>query len=104
MTIAPRVPLQWSYEMPNTILMQVRRKRIAFEEAAYLNIIDEMAIDTDPPDSSAIPASPPCDSPYLTSYDAAFLELAMRLKLPLATSDQALVRAAVDAKVPLTNL
>ena len=37
----------------------------------------------------------------LTSYDATYLELAIRLNLPLATLDDELVRAAGAAGVPL---
>jgi predicted nucleic acid-binding protein len=39
----------------------------------------------------------------LTVYDAAFLELAMRLGLPLATGDEALLRAALDAGVSIVR-
>jgi predicted nucleic acid-binding protein len=35
----------------------------------------------------------------LTSYDAAYLELALRLQLPIATRDDALVEAAWAAGV-----
>jgi len=55
----PVVPWLWFYEIESTILVQVRRKRIVFEKAAeYLKIIDEMVIDIDPPESSAIPHLP----------------------------------------------
>jgi predicted nucleic acid-binding protein len=37
----------------------------------------------------------------LTSYDAAYLELAVRLALPLATSDKPLIAAAQALGVPL---
>jgi predicted nucleic acid-binding protein len=37
----------------------------------------------------------------LTAYDATYLELAMRLKLPLATLDVQLIAAAKRAAVPL---
>jgi predicted nucleic acid-binding protein len=37
----------------------------------------------------------------LTSYDAAYLELAIRRGLPLATLDEALQAAAKIEKVPL---
>jgi predicted nucleic acid-binding protein len=37
----------------------------------------------------------------LTSYDAAYLELAMRLRLPLATLDEELRKAAQAENVPL---
>jgi predicted nucleic acid-binding protein len=64
-----------------------------------------MVIDIDPPDSSAILQLPHLAQAHnLTGYDAAFLELAMRLQLPLATNDQALVRAAVDTRVQLLRI
>jgi predicted nucleic acid-binding protein len=37
----------------------------------------------------------------LTAYDAAYLELARRLVLPLATLDRALIRAAEAEGTPL---
>jgi predicted nucleic acid-binding protein len=102
----PAVPLLWYYEIANTILTQVRRKRIALEQAVvYLGIIDEMMIEIDPPDAAAILKLPHLARTYnLTCYDAAFLELAMRRQLPLATSDQALIRAADDAGVPMLKI
>ena len=39
----------------------------------------------------------------LTAYDAAYLELAMRLGLPLATGDRSLAAAARRAAVVLLN-
>ena len=38
---------------------------------------------------------------HLTTYDAAYLELAMRLSQPLATLDDDLAKAARKAGVPL---
>lgn len=38
---------------------------------------------------------------HLTPYDAIYFELARRRKLPLATLDAALVKAARAAKLPL---
>ena len=37
----------------------------------------------------------------LSSYDAAYLELALRLKIPLATLDAALIKAAVKSDVEI---
>jgi predicted nucleic acid-binding protein len=37
----------------------------------------------------------------VTNFDAAYLELALRLKLPLATTDAALSRSALSAGVPI---
>jgi predicted nucleic acid-binding protein len=102
----PIVPWLWYYEMANVLFIQVHRKRVVFEEVkTFLGLIGEMAIDIDAPDKLAILHLPYLASEHrLTSYDAAFLELAMRLQVPLATNDQALVRAAADAKVQLLKI
>jgi predicted nucleic acid-binding protein len=42
-----------------------------------------------------------CDRFGLTPYDAAYLELAQRRQLPLATLDGDLIRAAQAENVPL---
>ena len=39
----------------------------------------------------------------LTAYDASYLELAIRHKLPIATLDRALVKAAGDAGIGLVR-
>jgi predicted nucleic acid-binding protein len=39
----------------------------------------------------------------LASYDAAYLELAWRLDLPLATNDKQLIDAALRCQVELLN-
>jgi hypothetical protein len=44
-----------------------------------------------------------CERFGLTLYDAAYLELAQRLRLPLATLDGALIRAAQTESVPLVG-
>ena len=85
----PIVPWLWYYEMANVLLIQVHRKRVVFEEVkAFLSLIGEMAIDIDAPDKLVILQLPYlAREHHLTGYDAAFLELAQRLQLPLATSD-----------------
>jgi predicted nucleic acid-binding protein len=45
--------------------------------------------------------APLAESHRLTVYDAAYLELAMRRDLPLATRDEVLIAAANGAGVPL---
>ncbi len=39
----------------------------------------------------------------LSGYDAAYLELAMRLGIPLATKDDALIQAATRVGVPVLS-
>jgi predicted nucleic acid-binding protein len=102
----PIVPWLWYYEMANVLLIQVHRKRVVFEEVkAFLSLIGEMAIDIDAPDKVTILQLPYLASKHrLTSYDAAFLELANRLQLPLATSDKDLIRAASECGVQLLSM
>lgn len=51
----PSVPNLWYSEIANTFLVQVRRERSEFGQAIeFLNVIDALLIDVDPPASSAI--------------------------------------------------
>jgi predicted nucleic acid-binding protein len=102
----PIVPWLWYYEMANVLLIQVHRKRVVFEEVkAFLSLIGEMAIDVDAPGKLAILQLPHLAREHrLTSYDTAFLELANRLQLPLATSDKELIRAAPECGVQLLTI
>ena len=99
----PAVPWLWYYEVANALLIQVHRKRVAFEQVEiFLTLIGEMPIDIDPPDKLAILGLPRLARKYaLTSYDAAFLELAHRLQLPLASCDGQLIRAAAECGVEM---
>jgi predicted nucleic acid-binding protein len=102
----PVVPWLWYYEIASVLLMQVHRKRVGFEEVeVFLGLIGEMAIDVDEPDKSTILGLPYLAREHrLTGYDAAFLELAKRLQLPLATSDKELIRAASESGVQLLTI
>ncbi len=102
----PVVPWLWFYEMGNALTVAVRRKRIVFGHGEeFLQLIEQMPIDIDPPDRAVVLRLPHLARQYsLTTYDAAYLELASRLQLPLATCDQALVRAAADAELGLLAL
>ena len=91
------VPPLWRFEVANGLQMAVRRKRI---DAAYrddtladLRILD-VSVD---PESSAHAWSASvrlAERHGLTVYDAAYLELAQRRRLRLATLDRALIAAA----------
>jgi predicted nucleic acid-binding protein len=77
--------------------MAMRRKRIdaAFRDRALFNL-STMKIEVDPEShlhawKAGMRLS---DRHGLTSYDAAYLELAQRRRLTLATLDRALIRAA----------
>jgi predicted nucleic acid-binding protein len=97
-------PQLWPIEALNGLLSAERRGRIdggmrrrlaGFLRDLPIRIDDEMA-------SQAWGATAQLAELHrLTAYDAAYLELAMRLGLPLATSDKPLIAAAQTAGVPL---
>lgn len=97
------VPLLWFYEVGNGLIMALRRKRITSEQATgYLARVRRLPVSADQIDPRAILNLTDLARTYeLTNYDAAYLELAIRRKLPLATTDAALRRAAKKAGVEL---
>ena len=90
-------PAVWPLEVANSLLMAQKRKRI--DEAYRLDMLVLMAeanviIDPETPALAWFDISRLAQRHNLTAYDAAYLELALRLKLPLATLDQRLADAA----------
>lgn len=94
------VPAHWLLEVVNALFAALRRQRINQRELRELiedfrrlpGLIDEQT------GFSACSATVELALAHgLTSYDAAYLELALRLDLPLATLDQALARATRSA-------
>jgi predicted nucleic acid-binding protein len=92
---APRL---WAYEIRNSVLMGLRRKRITRADAdEFLNSIVDLRISlVDPLSYDGIFAL--ADRHGLTLYDAAYLDLAMREDLPIASLDDELIRAAERAR------
>ena len=90
------VPTIWRLEVANTLRMAVRRKRCdeAFVEGE-IDRLEGLPIEDD--DETSLHAwartSALARDEGLTVYDATYLELAMRRKLPLATGDNALIAA-----------
>ena len=98
------VPQLWSLEVANGFQMAIRRKRTT-PEARDTALVDlsQMAIETDAETGDhAWHATLGLSDRYeLTAYDAAYLELAIRQRLPLATLDERLATAARAAGVPV---
>lgn len=90
-------PALWQYEVANGLQVAMRRKRIdaAYRDRALANLAAlDVAIDKDS-DTHAWSATVRLAERHdLTVYNAAYLELAQRRRLPLATLDLALARAA----------
>src|SRR6202034_166417 len=92
----------WSLEVANALLMGERRKRITEAKVApFLALLQTLPITVD--DETALRAWQ--DTLHLarlhdlTVYDAAYLEWAVRLALPLASLDDKLKAAAAAAGV-----
>ena len=91
------VPALWRLEIANSLTMAVRRGRIdanfrraALTDLAFLDI----TIDTETDAHAWGETLNVADFFQLTVYDAAYLELAKRRTLPLATLDSELAAAA----------
>jgi len=89
------VPAVWPLEFANGLLMAQRRKRI--DRAARLDALQRVLlpglhVDTAPMDMQAV--SELAERHDLTTYDAAYVELAVRLGLGLVTLDRMLAQAA----------
>ena len=99
-------PFFWPVEVLNG-LMAERRKRITQEIAvAFLRDLEKLRVRIDP-GITVNPFVPAVDmlarQHSLTAYDAAYLELAVRLAVPLATLDKDLLKAARAAGVPIVT-
>jgi predicted nucleic acid-binding protein len=89
-------PALWPFEVANALVMAERRRRVSsVERDELLVIFDSLDIVIEPaPDAVPHVLIALAQRHKLTVYDAAYLELAIRLGLPLATVDAELVRAA----------
>lgn len=98
------VPIHWKAEIANGFATAVRRKRMpaAYREGALLRLKD-LPIEIDAESESRLWSDTQvlCDRHALTAYDAAYLEVAVRRDLPLATLDKALASAAAEEGVRL---
>lgn len=96
--VAPRL---WAYEVRNSVLMGLRRKRITPADAHdFFESINGLPIRlTDPVSYDGVFRL--ADGHGLTVYDAAYLDLALREGLSLASLDHALCKAAAAVGVAL---
>jgi len=95
------VPAIWWYEVRNILVINERRKRISESDASKFlrDLVDFPIRMTDISDHSDLLKL--ARQFGISVYDAAYLELAIRERIPLATLDKALRTAAQAASVPL---
>jgi predicted nucleic acid-binding protein len=99
------VPLLWFYEVGNGLLMAYRRERISFGQIdGFLTRLKALPIDAAHETPSEILGLPDLARSHgLTNYDAAYLGLAKKYNLPLATNDSELREAANSAGLALVK-
>ena len=100
------VPSVWTWEILNAVGVAIRRRRITadrgkefLEQLATLNFKIDRG-----PQVSDFPSLYDLANRYvLTAYDVAYLDLAKRLSLPLATRDDDLKKAALAVGVEVLS-
>lgn len=98
------VPSLWRLEVANALQMAVRRQRInaAFRDASLADLRSlPIAVDAETDRQAWGPTLILAERCQLTVYDAAYLELAKRLGMPLASLDQELRAAGSNLGVTL---
>ncbi len=96
------VPSIWPLEVANILAVAERRRRIVAEEISeFVGLLARLTIrlDESTGERGLTEILALARDASLSSYDAAYLDLALRAGLPLATRDKALAEAARRAGV-----
>jgi predicted nucleic acid-binding protein len=98
------VPALFLWEVANVLLMAERRQRLSqAQRSEALQMLEALHLEIDRSSPTVVwhDVTQLAAQMGLTSYDAAYLELAMRLGAPLATRDRELQRCCDSAGVTL---
>ncbi len=101
---AALVPAWWFLEITNVLVLAEKKGRIKSEKVAeFVAMIEcfDLEIDEEAQARAFRHLLPLCRTHQLTSYDAIYLDLAVRRKLPLASLDEPLRKAAKKLGVKL---
>ena len=96
------VPTIWPLEVCNVLLMAVQKKRLTkVKAAAFIDRLGELPIEmgSTKPLSAIASIFQLGNERKITSYDAAYLDLAIARDCPLATLDKPLAKAAKAAEI-----
>lgn len=98
------VPGHWQYEIANALFAAERRGRLTEANVVHaLQGLRQLPISHHSPPLSSLRVIALARQFGLSVYDAAYLDLALELNLPLATLDKELQQAAALAGVKLTT-
>ena len=101
------VPALWPIEVANVLLVATRRQRIDRTEWPRIaRNLEALPLVIDPVSTSRIwgEVLDVAHTHQLSAYDAMYLELAIRMQLPLATLDRALAAAGRAAGVDVPTV
>lgn len=98
------VPTIWPLEVANVLLLSKKHARInEVQSMSFIDALSNLPIIIDPSTTTRAMHSiyAMATQLNLTIYDASYLELAMREKIPLITLDKDLMKAAKKIQIPL---
>ena len=98
------VPIHFWLEVAHVLWVSERRGRLqSGQSSLFVEMLEDLQIDVDrePVDRATTTILALSRSMRLSPYDAAYVELAQRYRLPLLTNDEAMIRAATAEGVPV---
>lgn len=101
------VPAIWPLEVGNALVVAERRGRLKEADTVrFLSLLRQLPIvvEMDPPERVFGEVVQLARQYHLSTYDASYLDLAMRLGVPLATHDEGLRRVAARCGVKVVQV
>ena len=100
------VPAIWPLEVSNVLLVAERRKRLSQADSTrFISLLFDLPIivEQESPERMLSEILALAREYKLSSYDASYLDLAMRKGLPIATTDKHIIAAARNSNVPIVT-
>ncbi|MBI4831840.1 MAG: type II toxin-antitoxin system VapC family toxin [Candidatus Lindowbacteria bacterium] len=100
------VPSIWPLEVGNVLLVAERKKRVGEADVVrFLALLSSLPItvEQETPERMLKEIVGLAREQRLSTYDASYLDLAMRLGLPIATQDASLAAASKKCRTPVFN-
>jgi len=98
------VPSIWPLEIGNVLLVAERKKRLSVADSTrFIALLSELPItvDQESPERMIKEIFALAREYRLSTYDASYLDLAMKKSIPIATLDNRLLTAAKQSKVSI---